>query len=72
MPIPEFKRQPPVSTNPNRPTALLPAPQRMKPKARDVHVIDDLRRVERYQLYPQPLCMMRLNAGLGPRLIELA
>ena len=72
MPIPEFKRQPPVSIDPNRPTTLLLALERMKPKASDVHIIDDLRRVERHQLHPEPLRVMRLDAGLAPRLVEPA
>jgi len=33
MPIPEFKRQSPVSIDPNRPTTLLLALERMKPIA---------------------------------------
>ncbi len=33
MPIPEFKRQPPVSIDPNRPTTYFLALERMKPKS---------------------------------------
>ena len=47
MPIPEFKRQPPVSIDPNRPTALVLALERMQSEASDVHIIDDLRCFER-------------------------
>jgi hypothetical protein len=72
MPIPELKRQSPVSIDPNRPTTLLLALERMKSKASDVHIIDDLRRVERHQLHSKPLRVMRLDAGLAPRLIEPA
>jgi hypothetical protein len=70
MPIPEFKRQSPVSIDPNRPTSLLLARERMKPKAGDVHVLDDLRGIERRQLHPKPLRVMRLDAGFAPRLVE--
>jgi hypothetical protein len=44
----------------------------MKPKASDVHIIDDLRRVQRHQLHPEALRVMRLDADLAPRLIEPA
>jgi hypothetical protein len=69
MPIPEFKCQSPVSIDPNGPPTLLFAFERMKSKASDVHIIDDLSYVERHQLHPEPLRMMRLDAGLVPRLI---
>jgi len=72
MSIPEFKRQSPVSMDPNRPTTLVLALERMKPKASDVHIIDALRGVERHQLHPKPLRVMRLNAGLAPQLIAPA
>jgi hypothetical protein len=44
----------------------------MKPKASDVHILNGLRGVERHQLHPKPLRVMRLNAGLAPRLVEPA
>jgi hypothetical protein len=44
----------------------------MKPKASDVHIIDGLRRVQRHQLHPEALSVMRLDASLAPRLIEPA
>jgi hypothetical protein len=72
MPIPEFKRQSPIPIDPNRPTTLLLSLERMKPKASDIHIIDDLRGIERQQLHPQPLRVVRLDAGVAPRLIEPA
>jgi hypothetical protein len=72
MSIPEFKRQSPVSIHPNRPTTLLLALEGMKPKASDVHIFDDLRRVERHQMHPKPLRVMWLDAGLASRLVEPA
>jgi hypothetical protein len=44
----------------------------MKSNASDVHIIDDLRRLERHQLHSKPLRVMRLDAGFAPRLIEPA
>jgi hypothetical protein len=44
----------------------------MKPKTSDVHIINDLRRVQRHQLHPEPLRVMRLDSGVAPRLIEPA
>ena len=72
MPLPEFKRKSPVSIDPYRPTTLLLALERMKPKASDVRIIDDLRRVRRHRLHPEALSVMRLDAGQAPRLIEPA
>ena len=72
MSLPEFKRKSPVSIDPYRTTTLLLALERMKPKASDVHIIHDLRRVQRHQLHPEALSVMRLDAGQAPRLIEPA
>jgi hypothetical protein len=44
----------------------------MKSKASDVHIIDDLRRVQRHQLHLEALSVMRLDARQAPRLIEPA
>jgi hypothetical protein len=44
----------------------------MKPKASDVHIVDDLRRVQRHQLHPEALRVMRLDTGVASQLIEPA
>lgn len=72
MAIFELKGQPPASIDPNRPAPLCLALERMKPKARDVHVFDRLRRIEGSKEHLQPPGVVWLNAGRTARLKELS
>ena len=52
------------------PLAPVSTPQRVQTEPRDVHVLDDLGRIEGSQLHSQPLRMLRLASGQGTRLVE--
>jgi hypothetical protein len=39
----------------------------VEPESRDVHIFDDLSRIQRGQLHPLPFGMLRLDSSQGSR-----
>lgn len=64
------KRKPPILIYPYSPASLLITLQRMQSPVRDSHIIWTACRIEPTELKPQPLRMLRLDAGLRARAKE--